>query len=155
MSNHDNDNHSNQLNPNNDSYYQSRGYGGRGDYGDDDDYVSGSWGGPGIPGPYVRPQRSPMQQQADSLAANVRAGVASSMRAPKAGEILCAVVGNMFVTIKLTNESEDRTLKIRVSGCKPDSDVAENLRIEVDRWARTRSWMIEGCVDKTEIVFEE
>ena len=39
---HEWDNHSNQLNPNNDAYYQSRGYDDKADYDDcpddDDDY---------------------------------------------------------------------------------------------------------------------
>ena len=37
----DDDNHSNQLNPNNDSYWQSRGYDGRPD--DDDEVEDGDW----------------------------------------------------------------------------------------------------------------
>ena len=39
MPNPDLDNHANQMNPNNDAYYQSRGYDGRPD--DDDDDESG------------------------------------------------------------------------------------------------------------------
>jgi hypothetical protein len=152
MSNHNDDNHSNQLNPNNDSYYQSRGYDGREDYYDDtgdEDYCH--------PRPQADAPSGPsyLERRNLGLLADFRSNVASSMKASKAGEILCAGVGNMFTTISLTNASEDRTLRVKVSGCKIDSDVTDELRVRVKRWARTLSWMIEGCVDKTEIIFEE
>lgn len=154
MSKHDTDNRSNQLNPNNDAYYQSRGYSDKDDYDDDSDgvgFISTSTYHH-FPTMSLSSERE-FQQRA--LHEDVRNDVASRMSASKAGDVLCAVIGSMFESLTLSNESTGRTLKIKVSGCEHDSTTSKKLIRRANQWLETRSWMISRCVDETQIEFEK
>jgi len=142
------DNRADQLNPNNDAYYQSRGFGGRDDYYDDDGdapclYYS----------QYTPP--APIPSAFDEHAARVRSGIAQEMTAAKAGDIICAYLKNSYPSVTLHNESSARDVRVQVYGCAIDSLLADKLMFCVNQWIRTRRWMIERRIDDIALVFQE
>jgi len=147
----DADNRADQLNPNNDAYYQSRGYDGRDDfYGDDagefGPYFDRSGRGPVVPS-FEEKQRAFLGQKRKEIARN--------MTTSRAADILSLQLAHSFPDFAIANSFSGGAVCITVRGCQQESEIAQSVSQAVTSWLADRSWLIEGCVEEVELVFKD
>lgn len=139
------DNRSNQMNPNNDAYYQSRGYGSRSDHLDGDDQGGSAGGGQASHGlPDLRPH---VEIHAD----RVRENIAREMTPAKLGPTLCVFLEREFCRYNFRAIVENDLL-IEVTGCE-GSIIAGQIESYLRQWLRSRRWMMKYCEWSVELVF--
>lgn len=149
MSKSDLDNRSNQLNPNNDSYYQSRGYDDRDDYYGEDDGGSGpgviwSRSGHNIPTP---------EQERQSFLYKKRKDVANAMTTWRAAETLSAMLSHNFPDLAFSSDYEGKSVRITANGCLPRSETAQLVQETASVWLEDREWLVGKCVEDVQFVF--
>ena len=129
MSKADADNRSNQLNDNNDAYYQSRGYGGRDDYVDDDDDNSCR--------AFYRPlgprELTGTEQFLNNHSAVVREEEAARQK-KNPSRALCAYLRGVYNYFYYVDLGHGSVVSIRVPECDPDSDHAIAIKTHVQQW---------------------
>ncbi len=151
MANSDADNRSNQLNPNNDAYYQSRGYDGRDDYhGDEGEYV----------GPYISscsegPTVLTFEQKELRFLNDKQRQIASSMTSSKASEILWNRLLHSFPELEINAHHADGVLFFEFVGCSSSPGITRSVTSEVESWISDRAWLIEGCVKDVRLFFTD
>ncbi|MCG7200872.1 hypothetical protein MD273_14140 [Marinobacter pelagius] len=150
MSKSDVDNRSNQLNPNNDAYYESRGYEGREDYyGDDCEYV-----GPYITNSSPGPKVLSFEQKEQRFLDQRRKSIASSMTTGKASEILWNLLLHDFPEIEVDLDFYGGDIRVTVTGCLPGSETAQSIEATTNAWLKDRQWLISGCVEGVQLTFK-
>jgi len=150
VSKSDSDNRSNQLNPNNDAYYQSRGFEDHDSYyGDDCEYV-----GPHVastsPGPTVLTFEDKERRFLDQQ----RKRIADSMTTGKASEILWNLLLHKFPEMEVDLDYGDGDILITVTGCYPGSELAKSIEATTSAWLYDRRWLIGGCVENVQLTFQ-
>ena len=130
MSKADRDNHSNQLNPNNDAYYQSRGYDGRDDYADDDD---GEAGGSLAQSSYSPPPRSETEIFLEHHSAMVKSDYAKKL-SKQPSMALCDHLRHVVPYFHYRDMGINTAVIIHVVDCDPTSEYAELIRVAAKLW---------------------
>lgn len=148
MANSDIDNRSNQMNPNNDAYYQSRGY-----EGPEDSYDTCSYLGPYIAGPQPRYPIPTSEEKAQRFLYQERKRIAASMTTAKATEILWNLLLNDFPELGFDAAFGDCSVHLFVTGCLPASDLAQSVETTISKWLEERHWLIGECVKGVQVNF--
>ncbi len=132
MSKADIDNRANQLNPNNDAYYQSRGYDGRpGDDDCDDGYYGGfNWRN-------CTPVQEPSETQRD-LAAMANSARQEHERKCRIhpGLGLCDFLMKMHPYFVYKHMGHESAVIVHVLGCEKDSQDASTIKLLADAWRK-------------------
>jgi hypothetical protein len=150
VSKSDIDNRSNQLNPNNESYYQSRGSGDLDDDYDDD---------VGYPGPYIisareGPAISTFEQKQKRFLDEKKMEVATTMTTWKAADALSAMLSYNFPSSAISIDYVGRSVRITVTGCTPSSELAQSIQKTANSWVVDRNWLVGRCVEDLKFVFK-
>jgi hypothetical protein len=144
------DNRSNQLNPNNDAYHQSRGYEGRDDYCADDD-SSGWRSWRNYSGPVWDPPRTPDEIAGDEVMRKVVRG----MTPEKAGNSICDYLRYLFEDMLFVSTSEGSEVIIMALNCAPGSPECAELAHAIRCWLAKQSWTVAGCVTSVSLVLQD
>ena len=141
------DNRSNQLNPNNATYYSSRGY-------DDDDecYPCCS---------YYRkarecqPQKSDYQLAEERMIAGNKQSVIANMNPNTAADLLLVPLNDKFPDLSFKNISSKTNIIFEVKGCKSERQKTAELIDCLTILLQERWWKFQYCVQKLELHFDE
>jgi hypothetical protein len=130
MSKADRDNRSNQLNPNNDTFYQSRGYDGRPDDDDDDNDDCGGYRGSTYCPP---PPPSPEKHFLEKHSALVKQA-AAALRIEHPSLDLCDFLMRNHPYFVCKDMGWRTAVIVYVLGCDIDSDEAAIIKVLASIW---------------------
>jgi len=151
MSKADIDNRSNQLNPNNDAYYTSRGYDGR--YDDDDEcYPCCSY----YPkSRECQPRKSDWKIAEERMIADNKRSVIANMNPNTAADLLLVPLNDKFPDLSFKNISSKTNIIFEVKGCKSERQKTAELIDCLTILLQERWWKFQYCVQKLELHFDE
>ncbi len=133
MSKADIDNRANQLNPNNDAYYQSRGFGERPN---DDDSEGGGFDAYSASTSFeTHPQQTEKDWHLGQISSRAIAAHAEKCRA-NPGLDLCDFLMRGQPNAVYKNMGHGTAVIIHVLGCKADSEDASAIRLLADAWRK-------------------
>lgn len=147
MSRRDLDNRSDQLNPNNDAYYQSRGYDGRNDYYADED--TSGWRS------YSGAMPEPPRTQQEIATQGIRRNVVRRMTPEKAGNSICDYLRYLFEDMLLVSTNEDSNVVITALNCVPESLECQDLIQSIRCWLMNQRWSIADCVTSITLALQD